>query len=371
MLAGQCADHPADHLCSPYGGATAIPGATHVSNAGQRFDDVVISGLAHLDAPHVVTSESIEQQLAPAMERLGVRPGLLTGLVGIHERRFWDVGVQPSEVAADAGELALENSGVDKSAIGVLINTSVSRDYIEPSTASIIHGRMELPTEAVNFDLGNACLGFINGMNLVAGMIDRGEIDHGLVVNGEGSRFAVESTIARLQRAEDPKVFREQFATLTLGSGAVAMVLSRADAVDDGHRFLGGLSRARTEHALLCTAQLDEMRTDTRELLLAGLEVGALTWKEAVGGFGWDADGFDLYAVHQVSQVHTRAVCDTLGLDYDKFPLIFPRFGNIGPASVPIVLSKAAADGRLSAGDRVALMGIGSGINAAAAEVVW
>ncbi len=189
-----------------------------MSNAGQRFDDVVISGLAHVDAPHVVTSESIEEQLAPAMQRLGVRPGLLTGLVGIHERRFWDEGVQPSEVAADAGELALQRSGVGKAAIGVLINTSVSRDYIEPSTASIIHGRMQLPPEAINFDLGNACLGFINGMNLVAGMIERGEIEHGLVVNGEGSRFAVESTIARLQRTENPKVFREQFATLTLST---------------------------------------------------------------------------------------------------------------------------------------------------------
>jgi acyl-CoA:acyl-CoA alkyltransferase len=342
-----------------------------VANAGQRYRDVVISGLAHVDAPHVVTSAEIEEALAPAIERLGLRPGVLEGLVGIVERRFWDVGEMPSTVAARAGELAIARSGVDPQEIGVLVNTSVSRDYIEPSTASIVHSRLDLSPLAVNFDLGNACLGFLNGMSLVSGMIERGEIEHGIVVNAESARYAVESTIDRLRATDDPGVFREQFATLTLGSGAVSMVLSRADGVAGGHRFLGGLSRAATEHALLCTGQVDEMRTDTRALLQAGLEVGALTWKEAVDAYGWDATGFAVYAVHQVSLVHTRAVCDTLGLDFARFPLLFPRFGNIGPASVPTVVSKVAEKGGLLPGDRIALMGIGSGINATAAEVVW
>ena len=340
-------------------------------NAGQRYHDVVISGLAHVDAPHVVTSAAIEAELAPAMDRLRLRPGLLARLAGIHARRFWDDGAVPSAGAAEAGQRAIERCGVDRDEIGVLINTSVSRDYLEPSTASIVHGALELPPDALNFDVSNACLGFLNGMNIVATMIEHGEIDHGVVVNAETTRFAIESTIARLLRDPDPARFREQFATLTLGSGAVGMVLSRRGLVDSEHRYLGGLSRARTEHALLSTAQLDEMRTDTAGLLQAGLEVGALTWKEAAHTFDWDAAEFDLYAVHQVSVVHTKAVCDTFGLDLDRFPLIFPEFGNMGPASVPIVLSKSAENGRLRAGDRVALMGIGSGINAMAAEVIW
>lgn len=339
--------------------------------AGQRYRDVVISSLAHVDAPHVVTSAAIDDRIAPTLERLRVRPGLLSDVAGILERRFWDVGAQPSTAAALAGELAIERSGIDRGSIGILINTSVSRDYIEPSTASIVHGKLELPPTALNFDLGNACLGFLDGMNIVATMIEHGEIDHGLVVNAEGSRYVVESTIDRILRSADATTFRTQFATLTLGSGSVAMVLSRAGQTDANHRFLGGLSRAATEHALLCTGQLDEMRTDTQALLRAGLQVGAETWKLAVESFEWDPAGFDMYAVHQVSKVHTRAVCEMLNLDRDRFPLIFPRFGNIGPASIPTVLSKAAVGGSLRAGDRIALMGIGSGINATAAEVVW
>jgi len=128
--------------------------------ATQRYEQVVISGLAHVDAPQVVTSTEIEDQMATTLERLGVEPGLLEGLSGIRERRVWGAGTLPSEVAAQAGELALADSGVDRHDVGALLNTSVCRDYLEPSTASLVHGRMELPTEAVNFDVGNACLGW-------------------------------------------------------------------------------------------------------------------------------------------------------------------------------------------------------------------
>ena len=337
-----------------------------------RYENVTISGLAHLDAPHVVTSAEIESRFAGTLERLGIEPGLLEGLSGIEERRVYDTGTMPSEVAAEAGEAALARSGVAREDIGVLINTSVCRDYLEPSTASLAHGRMGLPTEAGNFDIGNACLGFVNGMNVASAMIERGEVEHALVVDGETSRFTMDATIERLASdACDERTFREQFATLTLGSGAVAMVLSRADSPERGRRYLGGLTRSSTAHADLCLGHVHEMKTDTKGLLLAGLELAGHTWKEALSAFDWDPSAVDTYVVHQVSKVHTKAVCDTLGLDIDRFPLIYPHFGNIGPAGVPTVLSRSVEDGTISSGDRVMLMGVGSGINAAAAEIVW
>ena len=88
--------------------------------ATQRYSQVVISGLAHVDAPHVVTSAEIETRLARTLDRLGVEPGLLESLSGIKERRVWDDGTQPSEVAARAGELALADSGVDRGDVGAL-----------------------------------------------------------------------------------------------------------------------------------------------------------------------------------------------------------------------------------------------------------
>lgn len=336
-----------------------------------RFTNVSISSVAHLDAPHVITSDELEHQLAPTLDRLGVRRGLLRELSGIEARRFWDDGVMPSEVAAQVGEAAIAAAGIDRNRLGILINTSVSRDYVEPSTACIVHGTLGLSPSCMNFDLGNACLGFINGMEMVANMIERGQIEYGLVVNGESSRFVTEKTVERLlDPATDERTFRANFATLTLGSGAAAMVLGPAFG-DGRRRFMGGVSLAATQHNRLCFGQVDRMETDTRALMEAGIDLAARTWADAVEELDWNADELDWLVLHQVSRAHTEAVAAALHLDGDKIYRLYPQYGNIGPAGVPIVLSKLEQEGHLAAGQRIALMGIGSGLNCAMAEVRW
>lgn len=338
----------------------------------QRFSNVVVSGLAHVDAPHVVTSEAIEARIAPTLRRFGMTPGTLTGLAGIAERRWWDEGTRPSDAAAAAGAKLLANVGVDRERIGVLVNTSVDRDWLEPSTACIVHAKLGLAPHAVNFDVGNACLGFLNGMAIVAAMIERGDVDHGLVVDGESARFVTEATIARLNDpACDRRLFRESFATLTLGSGAAAMLLSRADLAPDGHPFSGLVSLAATEHHELCRGQPHDMRTDASGLLTAGLALARETWKAALSAFDWSADTLAAAFIHQVSRAHTKAITATLGLRADRVPLLYPQFGNIGPAGLLITWSKEAEAGRLDPGDRLALLGIGSGLNCAMADVTW
>ena len=96
---------------------------------------------------------------------------------------------------------ALADAGIDADKIGLLVNTSVSRDYLEPSTASIVCGNLGLSDNCQNFDVANACLAFINGMDIASRMIERGEIDYALVVDGETANLAYEKTIERLQRA--------------------------------------------------------------------------------------------------------------------------------------------------------------------------
>jgi 3-oxoacyl-[acyl-carrier-protein] synthase III len=337
-----------------------------------RFDNVSILSVAHIDAPHRIPSEDLEARLAPVLERLGMRPDLLRDLSGIVARRFWDEGVMPSDMATKAAEIALESVGLERSKLGVLINTSVCRDYVEPSTACIVHGNLELPSTCMNFDLGNACLAFVNGMDMVGNMIERGQIDYGIVVDAESSRFVTEKTLDLLTRPDiDELTFRGSFATLTLGSGAAAMVLCRSDLAPDGHRFLGGVNRAATQHCRLCYGQVDHMVTDTRQLLVAGLELAAQTWQQAAAEHGWTPDGLDWYVLHQVSKPHTEKVAGMLGLPLDRIYRLYPEFGNIGPAGVPIVLSKLQEENLLQAGQRVALMGIGSGLNCTMAEIRW
>jgi 3-oxoacyl-[acyl-carrier-protein] synthase-3 len=225
-----------------------------------------------------------------------------------------------------------------------------------------------MPSHCLNFDLSNACLGFVNGMHLAGTLIDAGQIDYAIIVDGEGSRGLHERTIERLQRPETTvaDVF-ENFASLTLGSGGAAMVLGRASEHPEGHRFIGGVSRAATQHHRICVGDMTQMRTDSRALLEAGLELSAATWQEGCETFDWS--DLDCYVIHQVSSVHTQAVTAALGIDPARVPMTFPRYGNIGPASIPFTLAQQVDN--LRGGDRIGCLGIGSGLNASVIEIAW
>ena len=333
---------------------------------------VSIASVAHIEAPVRLSSAAIMERLQPTLDRLGIRGNLLEDVAGIHERRIWDGPVTPSDAATWAAQKALEQSGVPHENIGILINTSVCRDYLEPSTASIIHGNLGLADTCQNFDVGNACLAFLNGMDIAARMIERGDIEYALVVDGETSNVITENTIERLLQPDVTEdQFRNEFASLTLGSGAAAMVLGRAELLPDGHRFLGSVTRAATQFSHLCRGNLDRMVTDTRTLLVEGLKLAAKTFQAARAALGWASGELDEFVVHQNSKVHTAAFTELLGIDPRKVLTVFPEFGNVGPASVPIALSKLKEMGRLEKGKRVALLGIGSGLNCSMAEVVW
>lgn len=337
-----------------------------------RFTKVSLLSLAYVDAPIPVPTADIERQLQPTAARLGIRLELLSALTGIDERRFWEPGVQASDAATRAAEQVLAQSGLDRDRLGALVSTSVCKDYIEPSVAALVHGNLRLGERCLNFDVGNACLAFLNGLELVGAMIERGDIDYGMIVDGENSRQAVEATIARMLLPScDARVFRDNFATLTLGSGAAAAILARSDLAPHGHRFLGGVSLAATKHNRLCVGQLEEMRTDPSALLAAGIELARRTYALAQSTMGWSADVLDELVLHQVSAVHTEKFAEVLGFEARKILPIYPRFGNIGPASIPIVLGKARDAGRLRRGGRIALMGIGSGLNCSMMEIVW
>ncbi|AZI59458.1 3-oxoacyl-ACP synthase III [Nakamurella antarctica] len=339
-------------------------------NAINRFFHTSILAVCAIDAPVIVTSADMDGRLADVYERVGLRPGMLQRLAGIEERRWWNVGTTYADGAALAGAKALADAGIQPKQIGLLINTSVSRAHLEPSSAVGIHHAIGLPSSCQNFDVTNACLGFVNGMQMAAAMIDSGQIDYALVVNGEDAREIHESTIRRLHEDDtnEAKDVFEQFASLTLGSGAAAMVLGRSSDHPEGHRYLGGATRAGSEHHTLCVGDMDHMRTDSSGLMTAGLKLSTDLWAESAADFGWN-EGIDRYIMHQVSNVHTKAISEALGLDPAKTPLTFPKRGNLGPAAIPFTLAGASDD--LSAGDRVLLLGIGSGLNASFSEIVW
>src|SRR5919107_5553846 len=338
-------------------------------NASFRLSNTTILSVCAVEAPIVVPSAAFDERLTETYRRVGMKPGMLEKLAGVVERRWWPSDVSFADAAAIAGAKALAEAGIIPAQVGIMINTSVSRDYLEPSTAVAVHSQMGLPTSCLNFDLANACLGFVNAIQLAGTMIDSGQADYAVLVDAEGSRYTQEVTLARLESADATAAdLRSQFATLTLGSGAAATVLGRADRHPEGHRVVGGVSRAGTEHHDLCVGDLNLMRTDSKKLFQAGLALALDTWAEA-GPAGVDWAGIDYFVAHQTSVVHIRAMANALGVPESRFPLTLPTYGNIGPAAVPFTLAREVD--RLSSGMRILLLGIGSGLNTSYAEIAW
>ena len=337
-------------------------------NATTTHSNVALLSVATTIAPRITTSEDIDSRLQPVLKKLKLPQGLLQRVAGVLERRNWDEGQNFDDAAVAAGKKALAEAGIEPSQIGLIINTSVTRKHLEPSVAVRIHNGLGLPSSAINFDIANACLGFVNGMSLAAQLIESGQIKYAMIVDGEDADEIQVNTIERLSKGGiGRKEFMSEFASLTLGSGAAAAVIGPADLHPEGHRILGGVTRAATQHHELCIGDVDGMFTDAKALLKGGMELVVSAWKEAKRDWNWSS--MDRYILHQVSEVHTNAIVKAAHIDRSKVPVTYPHYGNVGPASIPITLE--AEKDTLKKGDRVLLMGVGSGLNTAMMEIAW
>ena len=343
-----------------------------------RYSHVSLHGFGYELPPVELTSAAIEERLAPLYERLKLPPGRLELMTGIKCRRLWHSGTRPSEGAVQAGKKALAQSGIPAAEIGCLLFTSVSRDMMEPATAAFVHRGLGLPGGCLIFDISNACLGFLNGMITLANMIELGQVKSGLIVAAETAEHLLESTIAHMlsDSTLTRKTIKPLFASLTIGSGAVALVMSDRRFADSGHRLVGGTCRAHTEHNDLCQGgrnaeQGTLMSTDSELLLDKGIETAHHCWQDFRHVLGWDDGSIDCFFCHQVGRAHARLLFERLQLDERKNFETLPILGNVGSVSAPITMAMGLAEGRLLPGRRAAILGIGSGINSLMLGIDW
>jgi 3-oxoacyl-[acyl-carrier-protein] synthase-3 len=348
-----------------------------------RFKNVYIEDLACHLPDNIVTSDDIEKRLAPVYDRLKLPYGRLEMMTGIKERRFWNPGTSPSQVSSIAGKLAIVNSGINQEDIGCLINASVCRDFLEPATAALVHHNLGLPKNTLVYDISNACLGVLNGMINIANMIELGQIQAGLVVAGENGGPLVDSTIESL--LNNPSLTRSEikasFASLTIASAAVGVVLVHKDLTQNKHRLLGGYSQAASQFNNLCRGnddsktQIDNwlplMKTDAETMMREGCGLAGQTWDHTKNILEWVNDDVNHVFCHQVGHGHRKLLYETLSLELEKDFSTLEYLGNTGAASLPSTLALGAEKGLLESGDRIALLGIGSGLNSLMLGVEW
>ncbi len=347
-----------------------------------RFQHVCLEALAYTLPEEVVTSADLEERLTPLYMRLRLPEGRLELMTGIAQRRFWPAGTLPGDVSVETAEKALRHSGIDKRRFGALVHGSVCRDYLEPATACGVHRRLGLPDDCILYDISNACLGLLDGMVQVANMIELGQIEAGVVVGTESSRDVVENTIQRLNR--DVSLSRDDVkaavASLTLGSGSAAVVLAHSRLSRTGNHLLGGIARANSRYSHLCHSGRDEtiggesaalMWTDSESLLREGVCTAKAAFPDFLRAVGWQAHDIARTFCHQVGRAHQRALFNALGLDPSIDHATVAFLGNTGSVALPMTAAMGVESGCVRTGDRVALLGIGSGINVLMLGVEW
>ncbi|MEZ5942317.1 MAG: 3-oxoacyl-ACP synthase III [Planctomycetaceae bacterium] len=339
-----------------------------------KYRNVCVECITAILPPHVVTSDEIETELAPVYQRLGLPEGRLELMTGIRERRFFDPGTKPGTISAQTARQAIEQSGLSPSVFGALIHGSVCRDQMEPATAAAVHAGTGLPQNCLVLDVSNACLGLLNGAALIADLIELGQIRAGVVVGTEVGRPLVEGTVDRLKTNSDVtrKSIKLEFASLTIGSGSAAIVLCDRKLSRTGNRLLGGAARANTSHHNLCAGGVEpeqtgdarpQMSTDSEALLYAGVELATETWEQTRSVLGWSNEMVDKVVTHQVGRAHRNLLLEKLGIAPEKdFPTV-EFMGNSGAVALPTAAAFAIEKKHIVAGDRVALLGIGSGLN--------
>jgi 3-oxoacyl-[acyl-carrier-protein] synthase-3 len=345
-----------------------------------RYSKVYLDSFGYELPPNVVSSDDLENRLEPVYEALHFQQGQLEAITGIRERRFWDPGFKMHDGAIRAGRKALEASAISPSDIGMLIYGGVCRDNLEPATACAVANGLGLDGNALVYDVSNACLGILNGMVQVANAIELGQVRAGIIASCESARQIIDITIDRLLETRDMEIFKKTIATLTGGSGAVAVILADQSLVSAGHRVLGGAARSAAEHHELCVwgpdtgipaSGLHVMETDSVGVLQNGVVLGIETFKDFRQALSLPDDKPDKVICHQVGATHQRHILDAIGIDPSKDFTTFKFLGNIGTVSLPLTAAIAAEREFLNDGDLVGFLGIGSGLNCLMLGIEW
>jgi len=337
-----------------------------------KYAKVFLEAIGYELGTNVITSQWIEERLAPLYKKLRLQFGLLEAWTGIRERRWWNPGHRNSEGAAAAARKAFHLSGLQPKDIGTLIYAGVCRDDFEPATACGVASELGLDSNVEIFDLTNACLGVMNGIIDIANRLELGQIKAGLVVACETAREITNIMIERILDEGTMEFFKGAFATLTGGSGAVALILTDGSFSKDKPRLVGGVTQAAPEHHRMCRWGLDThqppkvphiMETNAVGLLNHGKVLVEKIGKVFTREIGWTMEMIDKIICHQVAAPNRNAILQGLGISEEKDFSSFEFLGNMGTVSLPLTAALAVDRGFIEKGDKVGFMGIGSGLN--------
>ncbi len=275
---------------------------------------------------------------------------------GIHSRWFAGPDDSTASQAAAAIAKALAAADMPASALRrVIFACSTGGDYTLPATANAVLDLLGIDGTADCFDLNNACVGFLSGLDVAARCVATGMGPVAVVASEMPSRHIDPS---------DPRpyvVFGDAAgaAIVTAAAPGSAAVLAsafgnRGSLRDTVHMRHGALTGQRED------IRFNKSNKDITEIAMAGLgQVAAAIFAET----GLDWSGVDWIVPHQPNGAMLGQIADHFGLDHAKLIPVVAETGNIGAASTAVGLDRLLHSGRVHPGQTILLIGVGSGLS--------
>lgn len=324
-----------------------------------------IAGIGISLPPQVVTSISLMEEIQ-AETRFGLPIDWVDTRVGVVERRYAAVGTLPSDLATDAARNALADAGISSEHLGLIVYCGIEKDYMEPGTAHIV--QKNLGSKAVCMDVTNACQGLISGISVADAMIASGAVDSALVCSGELASKSVRLFLQKIKKM--PKDYlRDRLGIMTVGDAGSAILLTRKSG-NSGIKNL--LFDSRGEYAEYCYFRYTTDGDVEGQMLMKGItdtinqiHIGMIS--NTYHYLEWSPQDIDILACHQVGKRSVQALCQIAEVPESKTPITYRNFGNTATCTIPMALYFA----KPKVGDKILLMGGGSGLSSFQGGIEW
>lgn len=298
-----------------------------------------IVGMGHYAPEHVVTNDDLSKIVDTNDEWISSRTGI--------RRRHFITEEKNQDMAIAAAKMAIEDAGIDKSEIGVVIVATIRPDHMTPSVACMVQKELEFPQDIPCFDINAACSGFMYGVQIARGMLLQSDKKYGVVIGSE--------TLSKILDMNDRST------CILFGDGAGAAVVE----LSDTHRYFSILGAKGDDVVLECSNE----DLKPRHVSMLGSEVFKFavstvpkTVMQLLEKAGVTADDIDLYVCHQANKRIIESVAKKCKQSMDKFYINLDEYGNTSSASIPIALSEMNQKGMIKPGMKLICVGFGGGL---------
>ncbi len=295
--------------------------------------------------PRVMTNAEFEARLETSDSWIRERTGIV-------ERRIAEESQASSDLALEASRGALEAAGIAPGEIDLIIVATSTPDYVFPSTACLLQAKLGVKGCAA-FDIQAVCSGFVYGLATADGFIRAGTSRRALVVGAE--------VFSRILDWNDRST------CVLFGDGAGAVVLAAGEKPGIHASVLhadGSYAGILSVPGNVCGGRI----TGSPFLQMQGNQVFKLAVKvldesahETVRAAGMRIEDIDWLIPHQANVRILEATAKKLGLARERLVVTVDRHGNTSAASIPLALDEWVRAGRIRAGHRVLMQGVGGG----------